>query len=201
MRKTLFLLSMILTVGCLCIGCGAKNEDTSNQTVEETETKEVEVVELTLENWQEYFDINTNSYRLLLDEFDEITDFEQGVTIYLKEEYANKITDNCDISEIAFKTEGIRVPMIITVDEETLEVVFGEPRPDIESISQERTDHLRNYKVEEQSRVIHSNPNTIRADFQECTRVVFYGYGDVEYRLMYMDVKVTNVKGTLEFYK
>ena len=84
-------------------------------------------VELTSENWQEYFDSNNIQivYEWSKNSFDEVEDFfAYKYYIPLKEEYKHRMT-NLHETEIAYELAGIDGERNITIDIENMSVSVG----------------------------------------------------------------------------
>ena len=185
-----------------CIGCGSKKEKvdlpseagTEGKTVEVSETSEVEI---TMENWQEYFEIR-QSVSPVTNDFDEIESAYIGYALYLKDEFEGKVFD-ADI-DIGYTKSN---PRVCTVEyhADTQELIMGEPFTESEMQSKgyyldwlesvlEETSHvsmwIANHEVElgsfegawEDSNVVEGNV----LKFDSC---------------VYQYIEVTRIRGTL----
>lgn len=86
-----------------------------------------EAVEITAENWSEYFEIRecTEIYQ---NAFGEYTDVATGFGIFLKEEYLEKLSKNTILypSEVYFEVQYNRLNKISSINKETGEYSFSE---------------------------------------------------------------------------
>ena len=146
MKKVISLLLALVMCLSLC-ACGKEktqdaeshNVPEAQETTMETYTEEAVVnteptqpqiieVELTTENWQEYFDTENiiSNYGWRRNSFDEIEEFHGcEFAVPLKEEYKNRITNLGDI-EIAHEISGTQGYREIMIDIENEQVSIGE---------------------------------------------------------------------------
>ncbi len=75
----------LLLIAAACLSLVACSEGGNTETDGNTET-----VEITLDNWQEYFEIKFGA-NFIKNPFGEITSVESGMRIYLKPEYFNRL--------------------------------------------------------------------------------------------------------------
>lgn len=208
MKKIIILLSSFVVLGSFLVGCSNSDVTSTKETIVETEAKEIESIELTLENWEEYFELNDKHYVRHYDEFDEYVNTAVGMAIYLKDEYVDCLADTCNIQEIAFQIESDWINTYVLLNEETLE--FGETYPSQYSEHRKESIQLFDYRGNEMysANPILAESYTFCLDYAGTTPTVTeqvnstttYVYEELKPAVMY-NVVVTNVKGTLEIYK
>lgn len=155
MKKLLALLLALVTSLALC-ACGKENiQDAEVQNVPQTqematttsavntELTEPQIIEieLTAENWQEYFDTENvgANYFWIRNSFDEVEGFIScNFFVPLKEEYQSRIT-NLENTEIAYEISGVQGYRDIMVDIENEQVSLGDEWEDDYQQSVEHT--------------------------------------------------------------
>ena len=81
-----------------------------------------EVIELTMDNWQEYFELR-ECFDLYTNNFGEMENFNIGYGLFLKEEYISRLEN---ITEVSFEIEADRALYAVNVDEATGDYTLGE---------------------------------------------------------------------------
>lgn len=158
----------------------------------------IEIVELTSENWQNYFEVKPYA-KPMTNDFDEITDLMISSTLVLKDEYANKFAASDGAVEVSFGGE-YRCP--IEYNSSTKELTLGTPYTKEENekqgyyISSEEitnTEKLANY--DEYGLVIGGGtgctPNTLKINGDIVT-------ADSSY---YETIEIIRIQGNLYFKK
>lgn len=162
---------------------------------EGTETPEVATttVEITLDNWQEYFEIRVCESKHY-NAFGELEETRRGDAICLKERYLSSLTTGG--AEVAFKVTATIEHW--EYDEENN--IFVENGTVCESLNYEEERVLSTMDLRSQS-----NTDTYVSDGNgQVVAVVYYGHivcVDKSYRPVFTGINVINVTGTLEFYE
>ena len=155
MKKAISLLLALVMCLSLC-ACGKENiqdakvqnapktqEMTTTTTAVNTEPTEPQIIEieLTAENWQEYFDTENvgANYFWIRNSFDEVEGFIScNFFVPLKEKYQSRIT-NLENTEIAYEISGVQGYRDIMVDIENEQVSIGDEWEDDYQQSVEHT--------------------------------------------------------------
>lgn len=81
-----------------------------------------EIIELTMDNWAEYFELR-ECFNLYTNDFGEMQSFSIGYGLFLKEEYIDRLEN---ITDVSFEVEADRALYPVNVDEATGEYTLGE---------------------------------------------------------------------------
>ena len=150
-------------------------------------------VELTMDNWQEYFEIRVCESKHY-NAFGELEETRRGDAICLKERYLSSLTTGG--AEVAFKVTATIEHW--EYDEENN--IFVENGTVCESLNYEEERVLSTMDLRSQS-----NTDTYVSDGNgQVVAVVYYGHivcVDKSYRPVFTGINVINVTGTLEFYE
>lgn len=150
-------------------------------------------VELTMDNWQEYFEIRSCEEKHY-NAFGELEETRRGDAICLKERYLSSLTTGG--AEVAFKVTATIEHW--EYDEENN--IFVENGTVCESLNYEEERVLSTMDLRSQS-----NTDTYVSDGNgQVVAVVYYGHivcVDKSYRPVFTGINVINVTGTLEFYE
>ncbi len=121
-----FVVLLLAAVMCLSlVACGGSNDTLTTDETEATVSKETEPklvsVEITLDNWQNYFELREYT-KFIENGFGEIDDAETYWTLVSKDEYAFDM-ENCDVTfEFTYDEEIVAA----TVDTDSKTVIYGE---------------------------------------------------------------------------
>lgn len=128
MKKLMWsvVLSLILVIGM--VGC--KNQGNETEPVKEEKKKEkVKAIDITLDNWQEYFEL-TEEKDLWKNDFGEITQGYIENWLKLKDEYKPAVDKE---TSIAIEYRCVMVWRYIEVNKETGEIKVGDIVPDLQN--------------------------------------------------------------------
>lgn len=129
MKKIIALL--LVAVMCFSLAaCGGDNEASNNNEPQTNESgeKTAKAVEISIDNWQEYFEI-VEREETEKNEFEEIEDMYKGVYLVLKDEYEMVGYD----TSIAIEYNYIEEWRYVEIDKENGVLTIGELVPDKEN--------------------------------------------------------------------
>ena len=200
--KRFWTLFVMISMMLFLFGCGSKEEKVEVPTEEGAEEKSVvikdkDTVEITMDNWQDYFEIRKDVTEHTND-FDEVEEVFFGYSLFLKDEYADQIID-ADVDIGFVKRNPFICPAEYNTD--TGEVLFGNPytQEEIQNKSEyldaEETDedtvHMGMISVEEGS-------TNLGSFYGACGDGYFKEGNTIKCDVKYFpDIEITRIRGTI----
>ena len=216
MKKRILRVLLATTIVVSLIGCGAKEEvvskDTTEEVVEEIAETEVEetieevvaepvAVEITMDNWEEYFVLEA-AYDLFENSFGEYDNIHLGKAFCLRQEYAEKfVTDSEEYkSKVGFELQYTTEHRKVTIDPVSGTYEIGEETyfTDAE-ITDTDEQPLTDYRNISTSGIVRSYGENIASVFLDNRVLTTNDYGDLNY--VWKDCEVLRAEGTLYLYE
>lgn len=209
MKKRILSMLFATTMLISLVGCGTTEENPSNAPTEETADKktdkfvtEVETVEITIDNWQEYFEVK-EAYMLFKNGFDEYDQIHMGYAITLKNEYLDKIvTDKADYpTKGTFEVKHNCEFRNVMIDKTKGTFEIGEEIY-LEDISEGRIGETRVISINDYRNSILEGQNSFKTDVAAiyCDGTT-HEYQGIELKTIYKDIETIRAEGVLYFYE